>query len=149
MHIKQQLYTEVKNIINNRHQQITSLINSIQESLQSETKSSAGDKHETGRAMLQLEREKAGNQFAEIERLRQILMRINVKASSKNVHLGSLVTTNNGVYFIAIGIGELILNSKSYYVIGLNAPIGKLLFGKQKGDEFRLNNKNYQILKVN
>ena len=32
----------------------------LQQSLDSETKSSAGDKHETGRAMLQIDLEKAG-----------------------------------------------------------------------------------------
>ena len=36
-----------------------------QNGLQSESKSSAGDKHETGRAMLQLEAEKLGKQLQE------------------------------------------------------------------------------------
>ena len=36
----------------------------LQLALTSESKSSAGDKHETGRAMIQLEREKLGNQIA-------------------------------------------------------------------------------------
>ena len=38
----------------------------IKEALFEEIKSSVGDKHETGRAMLQLEREKVGNQFYEV-----------------------------------------------------------------------------------
>ena len=38
------------------------------EALASESKNSAGDKHETGRAMLQLEREKLGEQIKKTER---------------------------------------------------------------------------------
>ena len=40
---------------------------SLQKDLTSEIKSSAGDKHETGRAMIQLELEKLGNQIHKIE----------------------------------------------------------------------------------
>ena len=37
--------------------------------LESESKSSAGDKHETGRAMIQLEREKLGEQIKKAEKI--------------------------------------------------------------------------------
>ena len=53
MEIKEKLYTKCIQFIENRHQTIQNSISEIQESLLSETKSSAGDKHETGRAMLQ------------------------------------------------------------------------------------------------
>ena len=59
MTIKQELYKLCLEYVENRFQTIQNTIKEIQESLGSETKSSAGDKHETGRAMLQLEREKA------------------------------------------------------------------------------------------
>ena len=49
---------------------------SNQEALDSESKSSAGDKHETGRAMLQLEMEKAGQQLQEVEKMKLILEKI-------------------------------------------------------------------------
>ena len=60
MDIKEQLYEFCRAYIDGRTIRINESIKSIQESLSSETKSSAGDKHETGRAMLQLEREKLG-----------------------------------------------------------------------------------------
>ena len=40
----------------------------LRESLESEQKSSAGDKHETGRAMVQLEQEKLGKQLHKLQR---------------------------------------------------------------------------------
>ncbi|GAA4801623.1 hypothetical protein GCM10023330_04420 [Litoribaculum gwangyangense] len=79
--IKQQLHEACLEFIDNRFQAVKKTINEIQESLLSETKSSAGDKHETGRAMIQIEREKAGNQLAEIEKTKQILSKINTQHS--------------------------------------------------------------------
>jgi len=146
--LKEQLFNEAKNFVNERYTVVQDIINSIQHSLQSETKSSAGDKHETGRAMLQLEREKAGNQFLEIERLQHILKRIDITKSTSKVSLGSLVTTNKGIYFIAIGRGLVKLNNHDYYVIALHSPIGKLLFGKEKGATFSFNKQNFEILEV-
>ena len=70
--LKQDLCHQCQAFIDNRLRTIQKTINEIQESLTSETKSSAGDKHETGRAMLQLEREKAGNQLAEIQKINQL-----------------------------------------------------------------------------
>ena len=54
--IKESLYNECKNALNLRLKVLQQTISDIETNLQSETKSSAGDKHETGRAMLQLER---------------------------------------------------------------------------------------------
>lgn len=71
MNIKQELSNQCLEFVENRFQTIQNTINEIQESLLSETKSSAGDKHETGRAMLQLEREKSGNQLAEIQKIKK------------------------------------------------------------------------------
>ena len=63
--IKEVLFKECEDFVNKRLQTVEDIISSNQKALQSETKSSAGDKHETGRAMLQLEMEKAGQQLAE------------------------------------------------------------------------------------
>ncbi len=91
--IKQELYNQCQFFIDARLQAITKTIAEIQESLTSETKSSAGDKHETGRAMLQLEREKAGHQLVEIEKQKQILQKINVEAKHQKAALGSVIKT--------------------------------------------------------
>jgi len=101
----------------------------------SETKSSAGDKHETGRAMLQLEREKAGNQLAEIQKVKDVLSRIDVTKSSKQVRLGSLVYTSQANYFIAVSAGEINIDSTIYYAISPSTPIANLLLSKSVGDK--------------
>ena len=77
MYLKEKLHKQCQDALNQRLEVIKSTISDIQNSLQSETKSTAGDKHETGRAMLQLEREKAGNQLAELQKQIGILHKIN------------------------------------------------------------------------
>lgn len=133
--IKEALFLQCANFVENRFQTIQNTISEIQESLTSETKSSAGDKHETGRAMLQLEREKAGNQLAEIQKIKESFSKINISNSSKMIGLGSLVYTSNANYFIAISAGELSVENMKVYAISPSTPIGQLLMGKIVGDE--------------
>ncbi|MFT4780928.1 MAG: transcription elongation GreA/GreB family factor [Urechidicola sp.] len=146
--IKQNLYDQCQSFIDNRFQTIQHTINDIQESLTSETKSSAGDKHETGRAMLQLEREKAGQQLAEIQKVNQLLSKIDVSKSTKIIGLGSIVYTTQANYFIAISAGEFIVPNERFYAISANTPIGTLLFGKTAGDEIQFRGQNFKIIMV-
>lgn len=143
--IKQQLYKECESFLKERADTLHHIIAGIQESLQSETKSSAGDKHETGRAMLQLEREKAGNQFAAIQQQQQLLAKVNVDKENTVVSLGSLVKTANGTYFVAISKGLITIDNTPYFVVAPQSPIGKLLLGKKQGDQVVFNGKTIQI----
>ena len=120
----------------------------LQESLGSETKSSAGDKHETGRAMVQLEQEKLGQQLQEIDATRSILNKINIEKPSDKIRLGSLVKTSMAAYFIAISAGSYKKEGDVVYCISANAPIARLLLGKEKGDHFVFNGKKQSILAV-
>lgn len=138
--IKSELLKECTELVENRYQKIMTTIDSITESLQEESKSSAGDKHETGRAMLQIDRENAGNQLREIEAVKCILQKIDVTIISDYIRLGSLVNTNQGYYFISISTGAIVCNSNTYYCVALHSPIGKLLAGKRKGDTIHFNN---------
>lgn len=145
MTVKEQLYEECKKFLYGRLNTVVERIANIQESLQSETKSSAGDKHETGRAMLQLEREKAGNQLSDIEKQQELFSKVTIDVSSEVARLGSLIVTDNGVYFLAISVGAIIINTNTYYAISPSSPIGKILLGKKEKDVLVFNNKTIII----
>ncbi|MDU8884736.1 3-oxoacyl-ACP synthase [Yeosuana sp. MJ-SS3] len=127
---------------------INTAISEIQESLTSETKSSAGDKHETSRAMLQIEREKIGNQFAETQKLKHTLSKIKITKASNAVTLGSIVYTTQNNYFVSISIGELKINDLTFYAVSLNTPIGKLLLSKRIGDEIVFRNEKFEVTDI-
>ncbi|MDD7886065.1 3-oxoacyl-ACP synthase [Flavivirga sp. 57AJ16] len=146
--IKEALYLQCINVVNDRFQTIQNTISEIQVSLTSETKSSAGDKHETGRAMLQLEREKAGNQLAEIQKVKEILSKIDISKTLKVVGLGSIVYTSKANYFIAISVGELTVDGVRFYAISPSTPIGRLLMGKQFGDEVIFRERKFIVQEI-
>ena len=148
MTIKRELYNQCNIFIESRLRSIQNTIEEIQESLLSETKSSAGDKHETGRAMLQLEREKAGQQLAEAQKVKEILAKIDVTNSSKKVCLGSVVYTSQANYFISIGAGKITVDGIDFFAISPNTPIGKLLFSKEIGDEVFFRDENFTIKEI-
>ncbi len=147
-HLKKALLLKCHEYVDQRLQRIKDIIATIQESLSSETKSSAGDKHETGRAMLQLEREKAGKQLAEVQKLKEILAKIEISTSSGVIRLGSIVYTSRGIYFLSISVGKIDFSDTSYFAIATDTPIGKLLLGKKVGDRFSFQNKEYSIDKL-
>ena len=123
-------------------------IQGLSDDLNSESKSSAGDKYETGRAMIQLEREKLGVQLAETESNYRKILILKNNHSSVIVGVGSLVITNKANYYIAISIGECKLGGESYYCISPQSPIGTLLLGKKLGERIDFNNNISTVLSI-
>jgi len=131
--IKIKLYEACLLFVEEKHNTITSIIESNKKALFSETKSSAGDKHETGRAMLQLEMEKASQQLAGVTEMKEVLSKILIDNTSKNSSLGSLIITTKASYFLAISAGKITIENTNYYAVSTNSPIGKQLLGKSSG----------------
>lgn len=146
--IKKKLYKKCISFVDDRLQTIKNAIDEVQESLTTETKSSAGDKHETGRAMLQLEREKLGQQLASIQTLEQTLQKINTEIISKKANLGSLIYTSKHNYFIAISAGEISFKNQIFYAISFSTPIAKVLLSKEVGDKIQFGNSTFAITKI-
>lgn len=146
--IKQTLLDHCKQVVSQRLEKIQQTITDIEESLEDESKSSAGDKHETGRAMLHIDRENAGRQLQEIENLQLIFPKIDILKTSDYARLGSLVYTNHATYFLSMSVGEVVVSKTSYFCVALQAPIGQQLVGKKKGENFTFNGKDYTITSV-
>lgn len=147
-YIKQKLLSTCKDYVNQRLDKLREQIKSLEVSLHSETKSSAGDKHETGRAMVQLELEKTGRQLFEAEKLEKLISKVSIENQSAFIKLGSMVITSQVNYFIAISVGKLEVKNVPYYAIAPDTPIGKLLLGKKVEDEVFFNGTYFRILKI-
>ena len=146
--IKQKLYSECVNYVESKIEQITNAVNDLQKASMLETKSSMGDKYETGRASIQLEMEKYAQQLNEFTNLKKILFQINADKQYDSVQPGCLVCTNNGNYFIAITAGEFVIEGKCYLTISLASPLGKELHKRKTGDKFTFRNKQFVIKSV-
>ena len=134
--------------VNKKSTLIDTIMNENRKALEQESKSSAGDKHETGRAMLQLEMEKASQQLEAVKQMKETLDKIQLHSISTTAKLGSLIKTDLGNYFLSISAGELILDGTSYYAVSPSSPIGALLLGKEEGVKINFGAKIIQILSV-
>ena len=143
---KKELIDYCTSFIENQINHVQAVINSAKESAQNESKSSAGDKHETGKSLLQLEQENNAILLQKMMTQKPVIQLLKDHKISETISLGSLIETNLGVYYIALGIGLVNLNDKKYFVISPSAPVGKLFIGKKVGDEVTFNNKNITII---
>lgn len=123
-------------------------ISSTKESRDNETKSSVGDKYETGRAMMQMELEKNRALLNKALKMKNELERIDLHKKYDKVEFGSLVTTIEGYYFVSIGLGKLQLQNETIFCISLASPIGKLLHNKKTGDHFNFQGKEMRISEI-
>ena len=146
--MKDEVYEFCQGYVDEKITMIQDQIRRILESLDSESKSTAGDKHETGRAMLQLEREKLGKQLYEAEKLKRTLQKVILQKSGETITIGSLVETENAYYFIAISAGKFITGQTVVYCISSLTPLAQLFLGKKEGDRVRFNEQEHRIVKI-
>jgi transcription elongation GreA/GreB family factor len=146
--IKTALFAFSTDYVMERINRLKTEIKKTQSSANEETKSSAGDKYETGRAMAQLEIEKNTIQLREAEKLLGMLQAIHVDLSSEIIIPGSFVKTNKGDFYISISIGLIKLQQNQYFIIAPDSPIGKLFMGKKVRDVISWNKTQYQITDI-
>lgn len=116
-----------------------------QEAANAEEKSSVGDKYETGRAMAHLEKEKAAIQLAEVNKLKAVLDKVAQTVPSTKIVLGSVIKTNLGNFYVAIGAGKLVVDDIEYLALSPTAPLGAMFLTRQVGDEIVFQNKRFSI----
>jgi transcription elongation GreA/GreB family factor len=146
--LKQQLYLLCVEYVKNNATEIKKAIEEAQEAANDETKSSAGDKFETGRETIQQDIDLNLVRMNELNKVQLALERIMPDQTSDTVQPGCVVRTNNGSYYVAIGAGKLNVEGTTYYAISIASPIGAQLAGKKAGDDFDFNGKHFVIEKV-
>ncbi|MGB3142624.1 MAG: 3-oxoacyl-ACP synthase [Maribacter sp.] len=146
--LKRDAYDYCFQFVSRKLDRIQVQIRELEQALTSETKSSAGDKHETGRAMIQLEREKLGQQLSELEKTQKLLSKVPRDRDTQTVGLGNLVITDAFNYYISISAGEFKHEGKAIYCISAATPIGQLLMGKSVGETFTFNGKTTSIVTI-
>ncbi|MGB0523674.1 MAG: GreA/GreB family elongation factor [Flammeovirgaceae bacterium] len=145
--IKAALFQHCQTYVDERIDRIKTAIQTAQNAANEESKSSMGDKYETTRAMMHLEKEKLMGQLQEAAQLKKTLAQITPKVSTI-IQLGSLVKTQAGTYYLAVSIGKVQLDGTAYFVISPASPIGKALLGKQMNDEVNFNGRKLIIQAV-
>ncbi|KFC22922.1 hypothetical protein [Chryseobacterium sp. FH1] len=109
-----------------------------------DTKSSMGDKYETGREMLQQEINNLQVQLNEILKQKDFLKTVLTKPSDK-AEKGAIVKTEKGLFFISVSLGEIKIENEKIICISPESPLAKAMNGKIKNEVFSINNINQKI----
>ena len=123
-------------------------LDEAQQASNDDTKSSAGDKYETGREMMKQESDRNMAQLNEANKLKIALQQISPGIKSDTAAEGSLIMTDNGAFYLSVSAGKLILDHDIYFAVSAFSPIGLKLKGLKSGNCFSLNGKNYAILSI-
>ena len=127
---------------------IEEALKDTQSSANSDTKSSAGDKHETSRAMAHIENERLAGQLANLQAQLDVLYKINPEISSEKVSFGSVVKTETNTFFISTGLGKIENNGNPFFAIASNSPIGMKMIGKTLKDNIKMGSITNTIVNV-
>lgn len=130
-----------------RLNEIVYAIQQAQDAIESDTKSSAGDKYETSREMIQQDLNRYQEQLTQAKKDAIVLQQLDTDAKPL-AGVGSLVVTDRAYYFIAISLGKQQLDGHEIMIISAASPIGKLLVGTGIGHTISFNGAEQTVLEL-
>lgn len=146
--LKLVLHKHCKTNLKTRLEGLQSRLQDLDEALASETKSSVGDKYETGRAMVHLEKDKLHQQLGLVQQQLQALSSLDPTSAHQKAGLGALVETDKGYFYLAVALGKVQVENTTYFVLSLNAPLGQIFANKQVGEVVQFRTTQYKILSI-
>lgn len=143
--LKSALYQACLDFIGVRMETAKIALAQAQEASNDDTKSSAGDKFETTREMLQQDIFRNKKLLADAEQNLNLLLSLEEVPVTEVVKNGSLVITSQGIFYISISAGQMHVGDTTAFAISAASPVGQLMLGKKIKDVFTFNEKKYKI----
>lgn len=148
MTFKEKVYQQYLQLVIDKIISLESILNELNESAKNETKSTAGDKHETALAMLQIEQENTRKKLAEAFEQKTQLERIDIHKKSDSIIKGSLIKTDKGYFFLSLGLGKIIIEETTITALSIQSPLGTQLIGLKIQQSAAINNVQYIIQNI-
>ncbi len=145
MTFKQKIKSHYQNLLSEKINELRFMISDLAQDAQNDAKGSAGDKHETALSMMHLEQEKLNQKLAEIIAQKNVVDKIDADAIHNKIALGSLVQTNDMLFYISAALPKIQLENKTIIAVSPQSPLGSQLMGKSLGDEILINTNRFQI----
>ncbi|MCX3266657.1 hypothetical protein [Pedobacter agri] len=146
--LKNQLFQLCFTLIQNRIENIEYSMLQARQASNDDTKSSAGDKYETTREMMQQEMDRNSKLLYEAGQQKIALQQIENVDAAKEVKNGSLILTSNGNFYISISAGELNVDGEKFIAVSQAAPIGRAFLNAKVGDELSFNGNKYLVKEI-
>lgn len=148
MTFKQKIKSHYQNLLSEKINELRFMISDLAQDAQNDAKGSAGDKHETALSMMHLEQEKLNQKLAEIIEQKKVVDKIDADAIHNKIALGSLVQTNDMLFYISAALPKIQLENKTIIAVSPQSPLGSQLLGKSLGDEVEINKNRFQIKSI-
>jgi len=148
MNFKQKIYEQYLQLVNDKIISLQAILDELSDSAKNESKSTAGDKHETALAMLQIEQENTRAKYKEAAEQKNQLERIDIHSSSAKIIKGSLIKTDKGYLFLSIALGKIIIDGVAVTSLSTLSPLGAKLLGLQVNDVVEINRMKYLIEEI-
>ena len=146
--LKKEVYEKCLSDLSSKIDNCEQEIKSLKESRDSETKSSAGDKYETARAMAQQEIDQLSAHLLVLQKQLYALEKIDIAKNNSVVSNGSFVYLNTGLFFIAESIGKIEVQGQQVFCLSTSAPLAKILADRKAGESVSFNGKEYKIEEI-
>lgn len=134
-------------LVQDKIEQIKFSIRQASDSLHNETKSSAGDKYETAREMVQQDLSRYQNQLFEVNRELTLLQNLKDNVSTK-IEIGSLVRTSLRHIYVATGAGLQIIDELPVFCISAQSPLYRALEGRTMGETFIFRSQEEEVIEI-
>ena len=148
MTFKQKTYHQFQQLLADKISTLHQQLNELKESTANETKSTAGDKYETARAMLQIEQDNIRHQLQEALEQQTRFSSVDRKETNQEVVQGCLVRTNRGWLLLSVALGKTIIEGIPVIALSPQSPLGKELMGRKPGDKISINGFDYIIEEI-
>jgi hypothetical protein len=145
MNLKQKIYDHYLQVINDKISMLQQVLADLKESGSNETKSTAGDKHETALAMLQIEQANKRAQLQELLTQKTALEKIDPTITAPMIVNGSLIKTNKGYLFMSTALGKAVVEHINVIALSPQSPLGEKLMGLKVNEVVSINNIEYRV----
>jgi hypothetical protein len=111
-------------------------------------KGSAGDKHEVGIAMAQIEIGKLDQQIALAQQQLADLQKLDPSVPLDQILVGSLFEINQNWYYCSVPFGQIQFDDMTIFCMSSDAPLFQALKGKKVQNSTLFNGRDWKINKI-
>jgi len=106
------------------------------------------DKYDSFKAQVLHKKDMFAEQYQRTLDDLELLEKINTEKISEVVEFGSIVVTNKQKMIITISLGKVQIEDETYFAISPQVPIFNEIQGLKKGDKFKFNGIEQEILDI-
>jgi hypothetical protein len=148
MSLKTRLHAHLFNTLENRKTALQLGRSQLSVDSTESGKGSAGDKHEVGIAMAQIEIEKLDQQITLAQQQLAVLQKLDPSTSLNQILMGALFEIDQQWYYCSVPFGQLELDQTTFFCLSPEAPLYKALKGKKEQESTLFNGRNWKINKI-